>query len=197
MQSTRNAVIVQVPTALIAAFVGALCACADSPASPNAVKTAFRPLAAVLPATRTEFEGFINFCGGTDPTKINVTPGDILHFKGGTNQNVWVTGNPLIDGVEQNVVDANINLKSGSGSAHLAVSLKPDAVEGTWEIRQTVTISGGSPAGSRGVGHGTGDLQGMSIQFTTEPAVPIANVCNPELPGAPLHGVVISPATTS
>ena len=197
MQSTRNAVIVQVPTALMAAFVGVLCACADSPTSPNAVKTAFRPLAAVLPATRTEFEGFIHFCGGTDPTKINVTPGDILHFKEGTNQNVRVTGNLLIDGVEHNVVDANINLKSGSGSVHLAVSLKPDAVEGTWEIRQTVTISGGAPAGSRGVGHGTGDLQGMTIQFTTEPAVPIANVCNPELPGASLHGVVISPATTS
>src|SRR5439155_18493230 len=91
MRSTRNAVIVQVPTALMAAFVGVLCACADSPTSPNAVKTAFRPLAAVLPATRTEFEGFIHFCGGTDPTKINVTPGDILHFKEGTHENVRAT----------------------------------------------------------------------------------------------------------
>ena len=196
MRSTRRAVSALVPTVLMAPFVGLVYACADSPTSPNAVKAAFTPSAAVLPATRTEFEGFINFCASTPPTEITVTPGGILRIDGATNENRWVTGNRLIDGVEHNVVAGRINLSTGSGSAELKVSLKPDAVDGTWEIRQVLTISGGAPAGGHGVGHGTGDLHGMTIKFTAEPASG-QSVCNPDFGRARVHGVVISPATTS
>lgn len=145
-------------------------------------------------ATETNFAGFIDFCVEFVPSKLFITPGAIFHLVT-TNQNRWVTGNPLIDGVEHNAVLANINLKNGNGAAHLDVSLQPDAVNGTWEIRQTLTFRDGFPIGSSGVGHGTGDLQGMTIKFTTAPAVPVDNVCNPDLPGGPVTGVILSPAS--
>lgn len=181
--------------AVITSLLGALAACADSPTNPTASKSAFRPLADVVPATRTEFAGFICFGGGTDG-EVVVTPGGTLHLRGATNVNRWVTGNPLIDGVEHNLADANIDLKTGSGSIHLSLSLTPDAVNGTWEITQTVTLnesasSNGAAAFARGVGRGTGDLSGMTIEYTLEPAGPISDGCDSGF-GPQLHGFIVS-----
>ena len=150
---------------------------------------------AVAAATQTEFAGFVNFCWSADPSNFKIV-GSTLHFTG-ANQNRWVTGNPLIDGAEQNAVLFNLNLKNGNGAAHLDVTLKPDAVDGTWEIRQTLTFRDGVPIGSSGVGHGTGDLTGMTIKFATQPAVPVESVCNPDMPKAPVSGVILSPASNS
>jgi hypothetical protein len=140
-------------------------------------------------ASSTEFDGFINFCFSADLTKVNFTPGETLHFRV-SNRNQWVTGNPLIDGIETNTGAANINLNNGEAVVRLNLSLKPDAVNGTWEIEQQVR----PPTGSTGVGHGTGDLQGMTIKFTTDPPVG-TSVCNPDMPKGPVHGVILSPAS--
>jgi hypothetical protein len=54
---------------------------------------------------KTEFEGFIHFCGSGPPEDVIVTPGGkTVHIRGTTNFNEWVTGNDLIDGVETNIV---------------------------------------------------------------------------------------------
>lgn len=169
-------------------------ACTDQQTIPTAPLDVSAPSAAAAPATRTEFRGVINFCESASPDRLIVTPGGTLHLSGLGNRTQWVTGNPLIDGFEENAVLVNVNLKNGTGAAHLDVSLKPEAVNGTWEVRQTVTISGGAPTGSFGVGHGTGELLGMTIEFTTEPAGAVENVCNPEMGGAGVQGVIISPA---
>jgi hypothetical protein len=71
-------------------------------------------------------------------------------------------------------------------------SIKPEAVNGTWEIKQQFRIP---PGGTSGVGHGTGDLQGMTIQFTTEPIIGSPSDCNPDLLKAAVHGVILSPAS--
>lgn len=180
-----------------------LAACTDRQTSPTALTESPTALtedsatwaAAVTPATRTQFEGFVNFCESTAPDGIRITPGGTLHVNGARNRNLWVTGNPLIDGFEENVVDVHLNLDTGNGVVHLAVTLSPDAVDGTWEIRTQLTLRGGASIGGSGVGHGTGELQGMTIKFTIAPESGVS-ACNPDFGGAELRGVIISPATS-
>lgn len=183
-------------TLRIATLLGVLGGCTDEWTSPTRV-TDLGPLgsAAATPAMRTEFEGFVNFCESASPDKLIVTPGGTLHLHGVGNRNQWVTGNSLIDGFEENAVLLNLNLKNGTGTAQLDVTLEPDAVNGTWEIRQTVKVVDFAPAGSKGVGHGTGELQGMTIKFTTLPPAGGASLCNPEMGRGAVHGVVIAPAS--
>jgi hypothetical protein len=178
------------------ASLGVLAACADQPTSPTPGVHTSAPLSAVgTAATRTEFEGLIHPCGGT-PTEETVTPGDVLHLLA-TNRNEWVTGNPLVDGVESNVARININLKTGKGVANIRSTITPDGVEGTWEMRYQVRVTGGFPGSARGVGHGTGELHGMTLKFTAQPPVPGENTCIPELGFVvPIRGVIIAPAVS-
>jgi hypothetical protein len=193
MKSSRRLVNGVANAVLLAAAMTITVGCRDSlPTSPKAMNTVTTSRA-VQAASTTEFNGFIDHCASAPPTNFRITPGGTLHFVA-ANENQWVTGNPLVDGVEENTVLANINLKQGTGNVHLDLSLKPDAVNGTWEIRQTVSIVDGSPAGSSGVGHGTGHLQGMTIKFTTEPGVAGDNICNPDMPVSPVQGEILSPA---
>jgi hypothetical protein len=140
-------------------------------------------------ASSAEFDGFVNFCQGAT-TYFRVTPGGTAHF-GVSNENRWVTGNPLVDGIEHNTGAANVN-PHGQVVVSLHNSLKPDAVNGTWEIVQQFRVPDGI---STGVGHGTGDLQGMTIKFTTDPEFVPGSVCNPDNFKAGVHGVILSPAS--
>jgi hypothetical protein len=142
----------------------------------------------VARASSTEFDGFINFCHAADLT-FTTKSKETVHF-GVSNENRWVTGNPLIDGVEHNTGAANIN-PQGQVVVNLDNSLKPDAVNGTWEIKQHLRIGDGV---STGIGHGTGDLQGMTMKFSTDPTFVPTSVCNPDMLKAGVHGVILSPA---
>jgi hypothetical protein len=176
------------------ASLGVLGACADQPTSPTPGVHTSAPWAAAV-TTRTEFEGFIHPCGGT-VTEERVTPGNVLHLLA-TNRNEWVTGNRLVDGTETNVARININLKTGRGVANIQSTITPEGVEGTWELRYQVKVTGGTPGTARGVGHGTGELQGMTLKFTAQPPVPGENTCNPEIPFVvPVQGVIIAPAVS-
>jgi len=169
-------------------------ACSGEPTAPNlgrlTASQALRGSVAAAPAANTEFDGFINFCHPSDPTGFRVTPGGTVHF-GVSNENRWVTGNPLIDGVEHNTGAAKIN-PFGKLVVSLQNSLKPDAVNGTWEIVQQFRIPDGF---TTGVGHGTGDLLGMTIKFTTDPIAGRESVCNPDMLSARVYGVILSPAS--
>lgn len=171
-----------------------LFACSDEPTAPNLARLtapqALRASVAAARASSTEFDGFINFCNNAGLIGFRATPGGAVHF-GVSNENRWVTGNPLIDGIEHNTGAANIN-PDGQGVVNLHLSLKPDAVNGTWEIKQHVTLP---EFVTTGVGHGTGDLQGMTIKFTTDPAFVPTSVCNPDMLKAGVHGVILSPAS--
>jgi hypothetical protein len=124
-----------------------------------------------------------------------ISRGGVYHFRNGENVNRWVTGNPLVDGVEHNVADMNLNLKNGTGTIHLDLSVKPDAVNGTWEIRQTVQFRDFNAVRTTGVGHGTGELQGLTLKFTAEGAAPILAACGPEGGFGPaIQGVISGPA---
>jgi hypothetical protein len=171
-----------------------LVACSGEPTAPNlarltAPQGSLRTSEAAAAASSTEFDGFDNNCLSSDLTKFNATPGGTLHFRA-SNENRWVTGNPLIDGVERNTVAANFN-NTGQGVVHLDSSLKPDAVNGNWEIQTHLSLP--DFVGS-GVGHGTGDLQGMTIKFTFDLAAGPSD-CNPDGPKGHVHGVILSPAS--
>jgi hypothetical protein len=145
--------------------------------------------------TVTPFEGVFYPCSETAPTREWVS-GNVLHFRNAQNHNLWATGEPLLDGFADNVVDADINLKTGTGVAHPRESLQPDAVDGTWEITVTVDVD---PTGltARGVGRGTGELRGMTLEFTNPGIVELAPGANPcsDIPVAVLiEGEIRAPA---
>ena len=177
---------------IVAALLGLTAGCTDRQTRLTGPRAPSADLVAAVPA-QTGFQGFICFgtsTGGYDWT----TNGGTWHFRNGQNQNRWVTGNPLIDGVETNVADMNLNLKNGTGTIHLDESVKPDAVNGTWEIRETVQFRGGALVSASGVGHGTGDLQGMTIKFTAQGAAPIPEACGPDGAFGPaIQGVITAP----
>jgi hypothetical protein len=190
MEISRTVVNGVVSAVLVTVLSSVVAGCRDSsPSTLTAPQGSLRPSVAAAGAPSTEFDGFVNFCVSDDPTRFKITPGETLHFRA-SNENRWVTGNPLIDGVEHNTVAANIDLKNGQGVVHLDLSLKPDAVNGTWEIKQQLSLP---ERVSSGVGHGTGELQGMTIKFTTEPGGG-TSVCNPDMPRGAVHGVILSPA---
>ena len=166
-----------------------LVGCTDSsPSRLTAPQVAVRASVAAAGASSTEFNGFINFCQG-DFTGFRVTPGGTAHLAV-ANEHLWVTGNPLIDGIERNTGSGVIN--PHGIVVNLDLSLKPAAVSGTWEIRQQFRIPDGTTSG---VGHGTGDLQGMTIKFTTDPIIDSPSSCNPDMQKAAVHGVILSPAS--
>ena len=146
------------------------------------------------PATRTYFEGYLHACSGGPPDTVKVTPGGTVHIAGLTNINQWSTGNVLIDGVENNVVFTSFNWKTQV--IRLDITLAPDAYpDSTWEIMQAAQFRPDGSLVADGVGHGTGDLRGMTVKFTVEPDNPVFldNPCAPGQPSFPLSGVIISP----
>ena len=166
-----------------------LLGCAES--SPSGLTAPQIPVRATLGATAassTEFDGFDNACVG-GASDFNATPGGTLHFLV-ANENRWVTGNPLLDGVERNTGAANINNK-GDGVVHLYLSLKPDAVNGTWEITEQLKLP---ELSGFGVGHGTGDLRGMTIKYSFDLAAGPSD-CSSDGPKGHVHGVILSPAS--
>jgi hypothetical protein len=128
-------------------------------------------------------------CTTDPPDRQWVTPGGTLHFRNSGVTLLWDMGNPLIDGIETVEADLNRNLKRGVGFVHGTSTLVPFAVNGTWEIKFHINTSDET---ARGVGHGTGDLQGMSLKYSTVVATPPPNPCHPER-GAYTTGIITTP----
>lgn len=145
---------------------------------------------------RVPFSGVFYPCGGTSGEEF--VAGNVLHFRDAENYNLWATGNPLLDGPEVNVVNGDINLKTGTGVAHPRTTVHPVAVDGTWQIQITVAV-GATGLTAHGVGHGTGDLAGMTIFFSNPGDVGIDPADNPcsDLPFAVLiEGEILAPRGT-
>ena len=173
---------------LLAPFA-VLTACADQPTSPGTASRGSEPFPLSAAAARIGFEGFIHPCGG-ELTEERVTPGGVVHQLA-SNRNVWDTGNSLLDGVETNVVRIIINSKTGGGVANVTSTITPEGVDGTWELKYQVKVVDGGPATARGVGHGTGELRGMTLKFTAGLAEPGQNTCNAAIPVVvPVSGVI-------
>lgn len=156
------------------------------------------PLASPVVAApeRIPFSGVFYPCGGTNGEEF--VSGNVLHFRDAENHNLWATGNPLLDGPEVNVVNGDINLKTGTGVAHPRTTVYPVAVDGTWQIQITVTV-GETGLTAHGVGQGTGELRGMTIFFSNPGDIAIDPDDNPcsDLPFAVLiEGEILAPRGT-
>jgi len=157
-------------------------------------------LALVSPAAaapqRIPFTGVFYPCSGTAGDES--FGGNVYHFRNAANHNLWATGNPLLDGPELNVVNGDINVRVERGVAHARTTVYPVAVDGTWENRITVTVAADGLT-AHGVGHGTGDLQGMTIFFSNPGDMAIDPEDNPcsDLPFAVLiEGEILAPLGT-
>lgn len=142
---------------------------------------------------RIPFAGVFCPCGGTNGEEF--ISGNVLHFRDAESYNLWSTGNPLLDGPEVNVVSGDINLLTGRGVAHPRTTVYPVAVDGSWEIQITVTVATDGLT-AHGVGHGSGDLQGMTILFRNPGAIDVDPSDNPcsDLPFAALiEGEILAP----
>jgi hypothetical protein len=178
--------------AALAAAVAAVfaVACDQGATSPDALAPLLDATAA---PTRTSFDGYIYFCSdGQPPDREWFAPGGTLHFRNAGNTNQWDMGNPLIDGIETNEVDLNLNFNGGVGFVHGTSPLVPFAVSGTWQIKFHVNTSNGT---ARGVGHGTGNLQGMSLKFSNvvSTATTPPNPCNTAPDRAWTTGIITTP----
>lgn len=139
------------------------------------------------------FEGYIQFCAPPQPP-VSVEPGPdgttIFTFINVGNE--WVTGNPLIDGVEENKVIATLD-EMGFGTARIRGSVDVTALDGSWRFRQRLQFAATGVDGI-GFGYGTGDLYGKIMIFRTATAAPPPDdaPCGPNVPAVPLSGKVIS-----
>lgn len=93
------------------------------------------------------------------PAKITM-PGGNYHERGGTHDTLEVAGNPCLDGPGFVTVKVNIN-KNGKVDVGGKFNIYPDAYEGIWKTKWHVTDDHLIVA----VGHGTGELAGMKIEF--------------------------------
>ena len=138
------------------------------------------------------FEGHIVFCAPqTPPVSVEVLPGGVEIATFINIGNIWLTGHPLVDGVEENRVVAKFDPTSPVTTANVKGKVDVAAVHGIWRFRQRLMISPDGVSGI-GIGLGFGDLRGKLMIFRSGDVEVIENSpC--EVPvGATLKGKVIS-----
>ncbi len=145
---------------------------------------------------RIPFTGLRFACSGTDG-QVSVSGDKILHIRNATNHSLWVTSSPYLNGFADNVVDANIDLATDIGEARIQESLKPTTYNGTWEsvVQLRITPHG---AEAEGVGHGTGELTGLTIRWAKTgnyEVAPGVNPCGDSRFGPTLAGEILVPAS--
>lgn len=164
------------------AMVGLIAACQDAP---TAVSTLEGPLLRATPASSIPFSGYMYSCDFAFGDEW-VTPGGVFHFDGSTAINEWVTGNPLIDGIEQNIELGGMANANGTLTVRYEATITPNAVDGTWETSTyQLQLNATRFGGAKGVAHGTGDLAGMTMRFTLVPdftMTPPETACDPDFP---------------
>ena len=104
-----------------------------------------------------------------------------------------MTGNPLVDGREENRVHVTIDTVAGVGEGRIRGKLEPTEVDGRWYFRQRLMIDFANGDSSKGIGFGTGDLQGKVLLFKTGATTfGVEGTPCPEVPSVPLEGKIVS-----
>ena len=140
----------------------------------------------------SRFDGHIVFCAPpSDPVNVEVLPDgtQILEFV--NIGNIWLTGNWLVDGVEENHVTATTSPDSPITRIDINAKTNVEAVEGGWRIWQHILVS---PEGDTGWGFGIGkgDLRGRLLVFRSSTPEEITNSpCGVPF-GVPIWGKVVT-----
>lgn len=130
-------------------------------------------------ASVTPFEGVIAFCDPpTPPINVQELPGGIIILTFVNSNNIWVTGNPFVDGRETNRVRLTIDPASPVDVARIKSEVDVAAVDGSWRVLQRLEFGPEGVAGF-GIGFGRGDLHGKMILFGQSEPRPFEAVENP------------------
>ena len=111
------------------------------------------------------FDGYIEFCATESGFLGSETLPDGTRIdRFFNNGNLYRTGNPLIDGYEENEATATFPPDSMEFTIDIRATVDVDSVDGVWRVRQKVIVG---PDGARGggIGFGTGDLRGKLFIF--------------------------------
>lgn len=140
----------------------------------------------------SNFEGHIVFCAPQNPpVKVEVLPGGIEIVTFVNIGNIWLTGNPLVDGVEENTAVATFDPASPEFTVKIKGKVDVAALDGWWKFRLNLTVGPEGDSGF-GIGLGSGDLRGKLLLFEVGTPEEVANSpCGFPI-GAPMTGKVIS-----
>ncbi len=112
------------------------------------------------------FEGHIVFCAPQQPPiREEVLPDGRVRLTFVNEGNVWLTGNPSIDGIETNTSVATVS-PDGDTDVRQRGKVEVAAVNGLWRFRQRIFISAETGVGY-GLGFGQGELRGKMMLFET------------------------------
>lgn len=87
--------------------------------------------------------------------------GNVLHIRDRLHTNFDISDNPMWNGVNTTIADADINLKIGNAAIRGTLSFQPEGIDGTWEGTWVWMYNRGLGYGW-GVAHGTGALEGKT-----------------------------------
>lgn len=140
----------------------------------------------------SEFSGHIIFCAPrTDPIDVKELPNGVEIVTFHNIGNVWRTGNPLVDGTEENISVVKFDPASPTVKVKIRGKVDVAALDGKWKFRQQLTV-GPDGESSFGLGFGFGDLHGSLVLFETGAGEPVDDSpCGVPF-GVPLTGKVIS-----
>lgn len=137
------------------------------------------------------FEGFIYFCAPQlPPIDIEQLPDGSVRVTFINDGNIWVTGNPLIDGVAENTAIATF---APDGSADIRLRGSVDVTEGgSWRWRQRISIAADGATQGYGIGFGRGELRGKWIFFESGAVREDLEETPCGVPaGAPIEGTIV------
>lgn len=138
------------------------------------------------------FDGHIVFCAPQlPPVDVQVLPNGVEIVTFINIGNIWLTGHPLLDGIEENTAVATFDPASPEFTVKIKGKVDVAAVDGRWKFRQFLTVGPDVDIGY-GIGFGFGDLRGKLMLFESGAPELIENSpC--EVPvGAPISGKIIS-----
>lgn len=137
------------------------------------------------------FEGFIYFCAPRlPPVEIEPLPDGSLRITAINDGNIWLTGNPLIDGVAENTA---VITAAPDGSADVRLRGSTDvSAGGKWRWRQRLFISPDGTTTGYGIGFGSGKLKGKWFFFESgTPRVDLTETPCAVPAGAPIKGKIV------
>lgn len=137
------------------------------------------------------FDGYITFCATESGFRGSETlPDGTLIQRFFNIGNLWVTGNPRIDGVERNEVTATFPPGTAPFTLDIRGTVDVHGLDGGWRFRQIVTVGADFERGF-GFGLGTGDLWGQLIIYRVG-AVEVGIETPCDVPaGAPISGRIL------
>ena len=118
-----------------------------------------------------------------DPGESRIVNG-VVHFHGRKATTRAVSDDPRYTGTAEVVFRGRQDVMTRDGSGFGRFSFEPDGIDGTWEGTFTGEWNGGLFSG-RGVAHGTGELQGLTLNSRLEEYVRDADdpvPCDPPVP---------------